>query len=96
MSKLDHRPTSGCSRSRRMPALSLRARFENIIAATRRAGHVVQTTWRMVVRYWDAFAWSVGFKMIAVDQTLRWACCFHDEELIVFGRWDFGWALQSD
>src|SRR5204862_1347842 len=31
---------------------------------------VVQTTWRMVVRYWDAFAWSVGYAMFAVDHTL--------------------------
>lgn len=46
---------------------------------------VVQTTWKMVVRYWDAFAWSVGYAMIAVDHTLRWACCFHHEEVFVFG-----------
>jgi hypothetical protein len=46
---------------------------------------VVQTTWRMVVRYWDAFSWSVGYSMLAVDHTLQWACCFHHEELIVFG-----------
>ena len=46
---------------------------------------VVQTTWRMVVRYWDAFAWSVGYAMVAVDHTLQWACCFHHEEVIVFG-----------
>jgi len=46
---------------------------------------VVQTTWKMVVRYWDAFAWSVGYSMIAVDHTLTWACCFHHEDMFVFG-----------
>jgi hypothetical protein len=46
---------------------------------------VVQTTWRMVVRYWDAFAWSVGYAMVAVDHSLQWACCFHHEDVIVFG-----------
>jgi hypothetical protein len=46
---------------------------------------VVQTTWRMVVRYWDAFAWSVGYAMVAVDHTLQWACCFHHENVFVFG-----------
>lgn len=46
---------------------------------------VVQTTWKMVVRYWDAFAWSVGYAMVAVDHTLEWACCFHHEDVIVFG-----------
>jgi hypothetical protein len=47
---------------------------------------IVETTWQMVVRYWDAFAWSVGFAMVVVDPTLRWACCFHHEEVITFGR----------
>jgi hypothetical protein len=46
---------------------------------------VVQTTWRMVVRYWDAFAWSVGYAMVSVDHTLGWVCCFHHEDVIVFG-----------
>ena len=46
---------------------------------------VVQTSWRMVVRYWDAFAWSVGYSMEAVDHTRQWACCFHHEDVIVFG-----------
>jgi hypothetical protein len=50
-----------------------------------RRDQVVQVTWRMVVRYWDAFAWSVGYAMVAVDHTLQWACCFHHEEVIVFG-----------
>ena len=46
---------------------------------------VVRTTWRMVVRYWDAFAWSVGYAMIAVDHNLKWACCFHHEDVFIFG-----------
>jgi hypothetical protein len=46
---------------------------------------VVQTTWRMVIRYWDAFAWPVGYAMLVVDHTLDWACCFHHEDVIVFG-----------
>jgi hypothetical protein len=46
---------------------------------------VVRTTWRMVVRYWDAFAWSVGYAMFAADDTLQWACCFHHEDVFVFG-----------
>jgi hypothetical protein len=45
---------------------------------------VVQTTWRMLVRYWDAFAWSVGIAMVAVDHTLQWACVFHHEDVIRF------------
>jgi hypothetical protein len=46
---------------------------------------VVETTWRMLIRYWDAFAWPVGDAMFAVDHSLQWACCFHHEEVITFG-----------
>jgi hypothetical protein len=46
---------------------------------------VVRATWRILVRYWDAFAWSVGYAMLAVDHTLQWACCFHHEDMIIFG-----------
>lgn len=46
---------------------------------------VVRTTWKVVVRHWDAFAWPVGYAMVAVDHTLRWACCFHHEDVVVFG-----------
>lgn len=46
---------------------------------------VVRTTWRLVVRYWDAFAWSVGIAMYVIDHTLQWTCCFHHEDVIVFG-----------
>lgn len=46
---------------------------------------VVEATWRMVVRYWDAFEGSVGYAMHAVDHTRRWAGCFHHESWLVFG-----------
>jgi hypothetical protein len=48
--------------------------------------HVVQTTWRMVIRYWDAFAWLISYQMIVVNHTLSWACCFHHEDIIIFGH----------
>lgn len=46
---------------------------------------VIRTSWRMVIRYWRSFAWDVGYAMIAVDRTLQWACCFHHEDVFVFG-----------
>ena len=60
-------------------------RFRRTVYLLYERGRVVQTTWRMVVRYWDAFAWSVGYAMFAVDHTLQWACCFHHEDMFVFG-----------
>lgn len=46
---------------------------------------VVQVTWKMLVTYWDAFAWSVGLCMVTFDHTLQWACGFHNENVITFG-----------
>lgn len=59
--------------------------FRRVVYLLYEHGRVVQASWRMVVRYWDAFAWSVGYAMVAVDHTLQWACCFHHEDVIVFG-----------
>lgn len=47
---------------------------------------VVCTTWELVILYWYAFAWSVGFAMISVDHTRQWACCFHHEDTVIFGK----------
>jgi hypothetical protein len=46
---------------------------------------VVETTWKMVVRDWDAFSWNVGDAMFAIDHTLQWAGCFHHESVFIFG-----------
>ena len=46
---------------------------------------VVQMPWKLVVKYWDAVAYSVGVAMVTMDHTRQWACCFHHEAVIVFG-----------
>ena len=46
---------------------------------------VVQMPWKLVVRYWDAVASLVGVAMITMDHTRQWACCFHHEDVIIFG-----------
>jgi len=45
---------------------------------------VVATDWKMVVKYWDAFAWAVGVEMLALDSTKTWVCSFHHEDVITF------------
>lgn len=45
---------------------------------------VVSTDWKIVVKYWDAFAWSVGMEMVALDESRSWVCSFHHEEVITF------------
>ena len=49
---------------------------------------VLCLAWRLLVKYWDAFAWSVGYAMIATDSTCQWACMFHHENVIEFGCYD--------
>jgi hypothetical protein len=49
------------------------------------AHQIIQMPWKLLVKYWDALAWSVGYSMIALDRTRQWACCFHHEDVIVFG-----------
>lgn len=45
---------------------------------------VVATEWKIVITYWDAFAWSVGVEMLAIDASRSWACSFHHEDVITF------------
>ncbi|MFN7629192.1 MAG: hypothetical protein ACK5PZ_20390 [Pirellula sp.] len=47
---------------------------------------ILAMPWKLVLRYWNAWAWSVGYSMIAVDSTCQWACMFHHENVIQFGR----------
>ena len=50
-----------------------------------KADQIIRMPWKLLVRYWNALAWSVGYSMIAMDHTRQWACCFHHENVIVFG-----------
>lgn len=45
---------------------------------------VVAADWKILVRYWDAFAWSVGVEMVALDSTKSWVCSFDHEQVITF------------
>jgi hypothetical protein len=43
--------------------------------------------WRLLLKYWDVFAWRVGYSMIATDASCQWACMFHHENVIEFGAY---------
>ena len=47
---------------------------------------VVATDWKTLVRYWDAFARSVGVEMLIIDHTKSWLCTFHHEQVLTFMR----------
>jgi hypothetical protein len=47
---------------------------------------ILAMPWKIVLRYWNAWAWSVGYSMTVVDSTCQWACMFHHENVIQFGR----------
>ena len=48
---------------------------------------VLMMPWRLLLKYWDAFAWRVGYSMIATDLSCQWACMFHHENVIEFGAY---------
>ena len=45
---------------------------------------VIQTEWKMLVRYWDAFSWSVGVEALVIDRSLSWCCHLHHESVLIF------------
>jgi len=57
---------------------------------------ILSMPWKIVLRYWNAWAWSVGYSMIAVDSTCQWACMFHHENMIEFGRYAENKTEPSD
>ncbi len=49
---------------------------------------VIQTDWKMLVRYWDAFSWSVGVEALVIDRSLTWCCHLHHESVLIFETFD--------
>ena len=45
---------------------------------------VIYTPWKLLVRYWNGFAWSVGMGMYAFDASMNWVCEFHHEDVIIY------------
>ena len=45
---------------------------------------VIRTDWKMLVRYWDAFSWSVGVEALVIDRSVSWCCRLHHESVLVF------------
>jgi len=41
--------------------------------------------WKLLVKYWDDFTWSVGFGMTAMDHTGQWAAYLFHEDVFWFG-----------
>ena len=47
----------------------------------------VATEWKILVKYWDAFAWCIGVEMLVLDSTKSWVCEFHHEDVVTFRRY---------
>lgn len=43
---------------------------------------IVQTRWKMVVRYWEVFMDAVGMNTIITDGSHQWACVFDHSQFI--------------
>ena len=46
--------------------------------------NVIKTKWKVFVKYWDVFSWSVGFSLNIVDQTRSWMLEVHHEDVLTF------------
>ncbi len=45
----------------------------------------VLTTWKMLIRYWDLFYYSISDDLTVIDETLNWALLFYHEHQLYFG-----------
>ena len=45
-------------------------------------GKIVRTDWKIFVKYWDAFSWSVGLAMLVVDSSKQWVLEVNHEDVI--------------
>ena len=45
----------------------------------------VMTTWKMLIRYWDLFYYSISDDLTVIDDTMTWALLFFHEHEIHFG-----------
>ena len=44
----------------------------------------LKTKWKVFVKHWDIFSWSVGFSLNIVDQTRSWMLEIHHEHVMTF------------
>ncbi len=45
----------------------------------------VLTTWKMLIRYWDLFYYSISDDLTVIDDTLNWVLLFYHEHELYFG-----------
>jgi len=45
----------------------------------------VETTWKMLVKYWSDFYYPVSDDLTVFDESLQWALLFHHNEKVFFG-----------
>ena len=46
--------------------------------------NVIKTKWKVFVKHWDIFSWSVGISLNIVDQTRSWMLEVHHEQIMTF------------
>lgn len=46
--------------------------------------NVIKTKWKVFVKHWDIFSWSVGISLNIVDQTRSWMLEVHHENVMTF------------
>lgn len=52
--------------------------------------NVIKTKWKVFVKHWDVFSWSVGISLNIVDQTRSWLLEVHHDRVMNF------YSMQSE
>lgn len=45
----------------------------------------IETTWKVLLKYWTALYYPISDDLTVVDESLNWAVLFHHEEEVYFG-----------
>lgn len=46
--------------------------------------NVIKTKWKVFVKYWDIFSWSIGISLKIIDHTRSWLLEVHHENILTF------------
>ena len=69
--------------------------FDKKILLSWQPDSAVETTWKMLVKYWSDFYYPVSDDLTVCDQSLQSALLFHHEEQVFFGTNTFRTKIQN-
>ena len=59
--------------------------FDHVVYLSWQPTWAIQTTWKMLLKYWTAFYFPISDDLSVIDESLDWCLLFHHEHEIHFG-----------